>query len=228
MVSVNRLRNRKSDFPVNDWILDSGAFSELLQQGHYRSSTQEYASQVLRWSRCGNLLAAVSQDYMCEPFIVARTGLSVQEHQHLTIERYLEIRDSTPGVYILPVLQGYYPSEYLAHLDKYGDALSPGQWVGVGSVCKRNANVDAIEEVLVTIQRARPDLLLHGFGVKTTALSSSIVRNCLHSADSMAWSFAARKHGRDANSWIEAKSFADGIATQIDKKRTYEERLFTL
>ena len=29
MISVNRLRNRKSDFKVRDWMLDSGAFTEL-------------------------------------------------------------------------------------------------------------------------------------------------------------------------------------------------------
>lgn len=28
-VSVNRLRNRKSDFRVRDWIMDSGAFTTI-------------------------------------------------------------------------------------------------------------------------------------------------------------------------------------------------------
>jgi hypothetical protein len=35
-VSVNRLRTRKTPFAVGDWIMDSGAFSELSLHGRYR------------------------------------------------------------------------------------------------------------------------------------------------------------------------------------------------
>src|SRR5208282_4648239 len=48
--------------------------------------------------------------------------------------------------------------------------LKQGAWVGVGSVCKRNSNPDAIEDVLLAIKQERPDLLLHGFGLKIQAL----------------------------------------------------------
>lgn len=91
--------------------------------------------------------------------------------------------------------------------EKYAWAI----WVGVGSVCKRNGDVSAIEAVLVAIRRARPDLRLHGFGLKTTALRSGLVRAVLHTADSMAWSFAARKNGRNANDWREAARFVSDI-----------------
>lgn len=37
------------------------------------------------------------------------------------------------------------------------------------------------------------------------------VREFLYSADSMAWSFAARKQGRSANDWREAARFADVV-----------------
>jgi ribosomal protein L11 len=46
--------------------------------------------------------------------------------------------------------------------------------------------------ILKAIKAERPDLRLHGFGIKTTALSWEEVRDNLESADSMAWSFAAR------------------------------------
>jgi len=65
-VSVNRLRTRRGDFRAQDWILDSGAFSELARFGRYREGVEDYAAQIERWSRCGNLLAAVTQDYMCD------------------------------------------------------------------------------------------------------------------------------------------------------------------
>jgi hypothetical protein len=89
--------------------------------------------------------------------------------------------------------------------------LRPGAWVGVGSVCKRNRKPAEVEAVLRTIKLARPDLQLHGFGVKLTALRSPAVRALLHSADSMAWSFAARARGGDPNDWREAQAWADRI-----------------
>lgn len=211
-VSVNRLRTRKSAFPVGDWIMDSGAFTEISTHGHYRHSVEDYAAEIRRWSENGNLLAAVAQDYMCEPFIVNKTGLSVLRHQELTIERYDALSACDTGVvYIMPVLQGFSPHDYVAHIRMYGSRLAQGAWVGVGSVCKRNGDVRAIESVLQAIMAERPDLRLHGFGLKTTALSSTYVRSMLSTADSMAWSFSARKQGRNGNDWREAKAWSNRI-----------------
>jgi len=211
-VSVNRLRGRRSDFEVHEWIMDSGAFTEIATHGRYRASVDEYAAQVRRWRTCGSMRAAVAQDWMCEPWIVKKTGLTVAEHQRLTVERFDALRDLVAGdAYILPVLQGYTVADYLRHVDAYGGRLAPGQWVGVGSVCKRNANVREVEAILAAIRKARPDLRLHGFGLKITALQSAIVRDALYSADSMAWSYNARKHGRNANDWREAARFAERI-----------------
>lgn len=211
-VSVNRIRGRKKAIGAGAWIMDSGAFTEIATHGRYRSSVEEYAAEINRWADDPTLVAAVAQDYMCEPFILAKTGLSVEEHQRLTIERYdALVKLVDPRIYVMPVLQGYTIADYARHVWMYGDRLKHGAYVGVGSVCKRNTNVGAIEDILLAIKRERPDLRLHGFGLKSTALASSVVRKCLHSADSMAWSFAARKQGRDANDWREAKRFSDRI-----------------
>ena len=211
-VSVNRLRDRKGPFQVGDWIMDSGAFTEVSTHGRYRHSVAEYAAQIRRWAGNGNLLAAVAQDWMCEPWIVAKTGLSVQEHQRLTIERYDALMaEDTGGVYVLPVLQGYEPVEYVQHVQMYGDRLKAGAWVGVGSICKRNSSPRAIEAVLLAISAERPDLQLHGFGLKATALRSALVFDLLYSADSMAWSYQARMAGRNGNDWREAKRWMRGI-----------------
>ena len=48
--------------------------------------------------------------------------------------------------------------------------------------------------------------------MKLTALQSPAVRSMLYSADSMAWSYAARRGGRDQNDWMEAYLFAERIA----------------
>jgi hypothetical protein len=214
MVSAARLWKRKSGFVVNDWMMDSGAFSEISMFGTYRHSEEEYAELIDRFRLCGNLLCAVSQDYMCEPFIVQRTGLSVITHQRLTVDRYKRLNDICKSVYILPVIQGYQPSEYVNHLSMYGDWLETGAWVGVGSVCKRNSRVESIVSVLEAIRNVRSDLRLHGFGLKQTALKSAYVRSMLYSADSMAWSFVARRAGRNANDYREALIFQQNIENQ--------------
>jgi hypothetical protein len=229
-ISANRLRRRrggkvcfrKKPFAVNRWIMDSGAFSELSREqdkdaagdllpNDYRLSVFEHFSLIEQWASNGQFLAAVAQDYMCEKFILDKTGLTIEEHQRRTIVRYDTLMMFDPSVYILPVLQGYDPADYVRHLRMYGKRLAFGTWVGVGSICKRNATPESVLAVLRAIKEERPDLRLHGFGLKITALADPRIRELLFSADSMAWSFQARKQGRDANSWQEAKAFVDRI-----------------
>jgi len=214
-ISVNRLHERKKPLGAGEWIMDSGAFTELSMHGKYRSSVAEYADAARRWAQDLSLTAVVSQDYMCEPFILEKTGLTVDQHQRLTIERYTQLRGLVDFVQVMPVLQGYAVTDYTRHIEMYGSLLPHGCYVGVGSVCKRNTDVDAIANILLAIKFNRPDLKLHGFGLKTTALTSRIVRGCLHSADSMAWSYAARREGRNQNDWREAKAFIERVMVPL-------------
>lgn len=212
-ISANRLRDRKGPFPARRWIMDSGAFTILSTHGEYPDSPEAYAAEIRRWAGNGELLAAVAQDYMCEPFMLAKTGLTVADHQRLTIERFDRlVACDTAGVPIIPVLQGWCPMDYVDHLRAYAGRIPFGSWVGVGSVCKRNVNVMSVLRVLRAIKGERPDLRLHGFGLKKTALACADVRELLHTADSMAWSYNARRNGGNANDWREAKAFEEEIA----------------
>lgn len=212
-ISINRLVTRKSKFPVGRWLMDSGAFTEISRFGKYRRSVGAYYAEALRWFENGGLDAIVAQDYMCEPFILKKTGLRVADHQALTIARYDALIGLVRGAaYVLPVLQGFSPESYVAHLMQYGGRLAAGAWVGVGSICKRNGSPIDIVNVLSAIKDCRPDLRLHGFGLKKTALMHPAVRAALHSADSMAWSFSARRQGRNANDWREAERFAGEVS----------------
>lgn len=210
-ISVNRLRRRRGPFvpPPGGWIMDSGAFTTISTHGRYLSEPADYADEARRWvALAPGLQAVVAQDFMCEPFILERTGLTLADHQRLTIER-LDALEAAWGepVPVLPVLQGFAPEDYARHVSDYGSRLTPGRWVGVGSVCKRQGDPSTIVAVLRAVKEARPDLRLHGFGVKLTALKNRAVRELLHSADSMAWSFHARMQGRDANDPEEAIAF---------------------
>lgn len=217
-ISVNRLRGhrqRRKPLGCPDVLIDSGAFTELTTHGGYRTGVKEYARELRRLHDAGvvRITAAVAQDFMCEPFVLAKTGLSVAEHQRLTIRRYDQLVACRLPFRIMPVIQGYEPDEYARHVRAYGARLKPGAWVGVGSVCKRNASPAAVLAVLEAILDVRPDLGLHGFGLKSTALRSRAVRSLLDSADSMAWSWAARRQGRNANCWTEAQRFTAQLQT---------------
>jgi hypothetical protein len=219
-ISINRLRGRKKPVKCGDIIVDSGAFTELFIHGHYRHGVEQYAAELYRLYTAGvvKIAAAVAQDYMCEAFILAKTGLTIEEHQRLTIQRYDDLVAELERLFggnipfhVMPVLQGFAPQDYVNHVRMYGDRLKLGMWVGVGSVCKRQGDPRSIIAVLQAIAAERPDLELHGFGVKKTALMHPGVRELLTTADSMAWSYAARKQGRNSNDWREAKAFADLI-----------------
>src|SRR5205085_8593745 len=63
-ISVNRLRTRRKPVGAAEWIMDSGAFTEIAAHGKYRQRTEDYAVEVNRWARTEGaaLVAAVSQD----------------------------------------------------------------------------------------------------------------------------------------------------------------------
>jgi hypothetical protein len=220
-VSINALKRhgimRKSPVPVQtdtEILLDSGAFTELALHGEYRQSpfahAQTLGAAIRLFHNCN--LIAVAQDYMCEPFMLKKTGGTVRDHQRLTIERYDQLMLHGPPCPVMPVLQGYEMVDYVRHLHNYGTRLRVGAWVGIGSVCKRNRRPHEIVHILDAIKRERPDLRLHGFGVKKTALLHPGVRDLLHSADSMAWSFHHRRTrtGR-ANDWRAADEFRQEV-----------------
>jgi hypothetical protein len=174
------------------WALDSGGFTELSMYGAWITPAADYAAAVARYAeQIGLLDFAAPQDWMCEPFRIERTGLSVREHQARTVANYLELRRIAPSLPFIPVLQGWGLSDYLACADLYaaeGIDLTTLPVVGLGSVCRRQSTGE-IASIVATI--ARRGIRVHGFGVKTGGLH--LYGHQLASADSMAWSYAARR-----------------------------------
>lgn len=202
-VSVRVLRKRRTIAATAPWALDSGAFSEISAHGRFQTSESEYVESVQRLAGLSDLLTWVApRDWMCEPFILNRTGLTVREHQRRTVASFLSLRDQL-GPLVVPVLQGYTPTEYLDCYRLYkaeGVELERESVVGLGSVCKRSGTREAKQ--LVTYLALGFGLRLHGFGIKGDTFKAC--RSLLASADSMAWSAAARREGRDSNSPAEA------------------------
>jgi hypothetical protein len=116
------------------------------------------------------------------------SGLSVAEHQHRTVANYLELRSQGP---FIPVLQGWTLGDYERCTDLYADAgvdLSAAPVVGLGSVCRRQDTAE-IGRIVTMLHGA--GIACHGFGVK----KKGVIRygDLLTSADSLAWSYRARR-----------------------------------
>ena len=195
-VSHRRLRDRKSlPRARGAWALDSGGFTELSMHGWWQTTATEYAAAVRRYAdEIGQLAWASPRDWMCEPWIVAKTGLTVADHQRATIADYLRLCDLAPDLPFVPVLQGWELDDYRRHADAYAAAgvdLHAEPTVGVGSVCRRQ-RTGQIEQILGTL--AADGLRLHGFGLKVSGLR--LGAHHLASADSMAWSYDARRSPR--------------------------------
>jgi hypothetical protein len=147
----------------------------------------EYIEAIERYdTEIGMLDWCAPQDWMCEPFMLAKTNKTVEQHQALTIESYLTLNAVQPKV--VPVLQGWTISDYHRHVEMYatsGVDLADCERVGLGSVCRRQAT-DEIAQIVASLDGFR----LHGFGVKSDGIRK--YGWMLHSADSMSWSYSGR------------------------------------
>jgi hypothetical protein len=174
------------------WALDSGGFTELSMFGRWQTTPREYVAEVRRFrDEVGNMDYAAPQDWMCEPAIVRQTGLDVAGHQARTVSNYLDLRERAPDVPWLPVVQGWAEADYLACVDLYDRAgvdLTAAPVVGIGTVCRRQNTAEAAR---IIGRLADLGLRLHGFGLKLGGLGA--VAGRLAAADSMAWSYAARR-----------------------------------
>jgi hypothetical protein len=174
------------------WALDSGGFTELAMHGEWKTTPSDYVAEVRRYrDEIGSLDFAAPQDWMCEPAMLARTGLRVADHQQRSTNNYLELRALAPDLPFIPVLQGWSIVDYWCHAEQYeaaGVRLSTLPLVGVGTVCRRQ-HMGTASTILQSLHA--DGLRLHGFGLKLTGLRNAA--QFLASADSMAWSYNARR-----------------------------------
>ncbi|GAA0720181.1 hypothetical protein Drose_06470 [Dactylosporangium roseum] len=245
-VSHRRLAGRRTlPRARTPWALDSGGFSELSLFGEWRTTPEEYVAAVRRYDReIGMLEWAAPQDWMVEPFMLAKTRLTVAEHQRRTVANYLQLCDlwwraehdaagrDPEFCPFMPVLQGWTIADYLRCADAYeqvGVNLPDYPVVGVGSVCRRQATSE-IADIMASL--ADLGLNLHGFGVKTSGLAR--YARHLASADSMAWSYAGRRtptrcgsvsHKNEANCLDFAARWHERIADEIAVDRPDQLRL---
>jgi hypothetical protein len=174
------------------WVLDSGGFSELSLFGAWQTTPAAYAAAIVRYrDEIGRLDWAAPQDWMCEPFITAKTGRTIAYHQAATVASVLDLR-ARVGPIVAPVLQGWHLGDYVVCAELYriaGIDLTAEPVVGLGSVCRRQGTGTI---AAIVTELAGYGFALHGFGIKTNGLG--LYARHLASADSMAWSYNARHH----------------------------------
>jgi hypothetical protein len=227
-VSHRRLAGRRTlPRAATRWALDSGGFTELSMHGDWTVPATDYVTAVRRYrEEIGRLDWAAPQDWMCEPWITAKTGLTVAEHQRRTVDNYVRLRDLAPDLPIVPVVQGWQVDDYRRCVDVYeraGVDLTAERTVGLGSVCRRQA-LGQIEAIVLTL--ASEGLRLHGFGVKTKGLAAYAPG--LVSADSLAWSYRGRwvpgctpGHTTEANCLPFALTWRTGVLAAAGRCRPW-------
>jgi hypothetical protein len=196
-VSHRRLMTYRTLRPAtHGWALDSGAYTELSLHGHWTIGAREYAGAVARYDRdIGRLEWAATQDWLCGPPVLARTGQTVEEHQQRTVANFLELQALWPEYSdsespFMPPLQGWTLAQFERCAEIYlasGVQLEDYPIVGLGSIAARSDT----PEVEAIVRTFTPSLALHGFGVKVKGLLRYGRR--LTSADSLAWSYQARR-----------------------------------
>ena len=130
---------------------------------------------------------------------------------------------------MIPVLQGWTPGDYVRCADAYHHAginLAAEPLIGIGSICRRQATTQT--ELILDALHARGLTRLHGFGIKIGGLIRC--GHLLSSADSMAWSFAARhqppmpgcetRHLNCANCPRYAARWSTHVRTTLTSTRT--------
>lgn len=208
-VSRVRLERRvRLPRPVGPWALDSGGFTELLRHRRWITSEDAYVAfveRVLEHMRPPDFVAPM--DWMCEAFML--DGRTVAEHQRRTVDNFVRLRERLRQL-VVPVLQGYSLRDYERCVELYSAAgvdLELEPVVGLGSVCRRSGTLEASRTIRALVQDHR--LRLHGFGIKGATLLACA--GYLASADSMAWSYGARRNGRDGYSLAEALAWRDAL-----------------
>lgn len=187
----DRTLRRYKNLPesITEWACDSGGFTELSTYGEWKTTPHRYAARVRRYmDNIYGFQWASPQDWMCEPWILEKTGKTVTEHQELSIKSLANLRTLSSDIHWVPVLQGWERDDYLRHWEMYEQAgfnLESESIVGLGSVCRRQATKEA-EWIVKSLQPLR----LHGFGMKKTAIQN--FGSLLSSSDSMAWSYGGR------------------------------------
>jgi len=203
---------------IEQLFIDSGGYSFMKGKGEYGTSDGKYLDFI---EKHGPDLYAL-RDYPCEPDVLNDHDRTVEDHQRRTLERHVSLlnkhEDRRLDERPLSVVQGWRRSDYLDHIEQLRDHGAVTDYVGIGSVCRRN-QAPEIRRIILAVRDALPATTdLHAFGVKVSVLRYPDVRDALTSADSQSYEMQARwgtLHDLDAGS----KTWRDSALEYLKQKR---------
>jgi hypothetical protein len=184
-----------------DACLDSAGFVATRRYGAYPWTVHAYLDLCAAYP--WRYFAAM--DYCVEPEI-AGDRATVLDRISMTVHSLFECRrfaiDRGIGDRLMPVVQGWDPSDYARCLSRMRGAVEEAPILGVGSVCRRPAHgpngvvaiVDRIHDELGSLP-----IRLHLFGVKSDAASILRDHPRVASLDSQAYGVQARVLAREGN-----------------------------
>jgi hypothetical protein len=228
-ISFRQLRKRKKKpFKQQGKIsVDSGGFTELNLFGEWKTTPLEYVEELHRLQELGlEIEWASPQDWMCEEFVLEKTGLTIEEHQKRTVQNLIKLRSMTDKIHFIPVLQGQSLQDYFNHFEMYEIAnfdLRKEKVVGVGSVCRRQST-DEIGKIFNCL--SAKGVNLHGFGVKMAGISK--YGDSMFSSDSLAWSYGARFSKKRCSNCMIRESPPKNCANCLEFALEWREKIITL
>jgi len=174
---------------IDRLFIDSGGYSFMKGKGEYGTTDAEYLDFIEEH----NPEQFALRDYPCEPDVFSEHGRDVRDHQRMTTERHVSLLNKLEHRDIhgqpISVIQGWNLEDYLNHIDELRDRDALTDYVGIGSVCRRNQEAE-IREIVLSVSEALPDGTdIHAFGVKGSVLQYPDVRQALASADSQSYEF---------------------------------------
>lgn len=187
LVNYGRMRKLvKLPRATAPWALDCG-INEIMSNGTHLTTPEQYAADVRRYvAEVGRLEWVGPQDWPGAARVLALTGLTVHEHQRLTIESVKTLRRLLGDlVDVLAVITGDTPEDYERHIEMYSAAgidLTREKLVGVGALLGRPSGEVAR---IVRALHAAGVTRMHGFGLKTGSLA--LIGHLLASTDSTDW-----------------------------------------
>lgn len=227
MISYATANNKPWDGDYKLFI-DSGGYHHMAAgTGEYDRPVEDYIDYLREVEP--DLWAF--RDYPCEPRLLEKTGRSVEENQRLTTEaaaRMMPLADGVPGQPVV-VIQGWTREQYLAHLRELESLGLLTDYVGIGSICRRNSDLE-IADVILSIRDALPDRCkLHAFGVKGSVLKSLEVVKAVDSVDSGAYDWAASRfpdeRPTEAFTWRDsARAYLNWRHETLAKAGTYHHQ----
>lgn len=182
-----------------DWMCEGPVIHGLVRRRNPKAKRPPAINlrEWLAWARqAGPALAAALAEAEAlgdgAEVVFHGTGLSVEEHQRRTVANFLRLREVAPDLPWRPALQGWTLEDYDRCVHLYRDAgvdLSAEPVVLLGTMCRR----EATEEAAAIIRHLWETYGIrgHGLGLKRRGLEK--VGHLLASADSLAWSYGARR-----------------------------------